>query len=104
MIEEREYSEGIQELLSTIQEGEACYSFFNTHIGRYLLEQSSQEEEEAFKEWLEIDATDAKAIRACQHKAQIPKLVFAWLRDAVTKAADANQLIAEELEEMSDER
>ena len=96
------YSEVINELIEKIAVGEACYDFFNTDVGRYLLLQASEAEEQAFREWLEIDPADAKAIQECQDKAVIPKLVIAWLRDAVKEGSaaqqQAEQLMAEENE------
>lgn len=96
------YSECISELIEPIAVGEACYAFFNSDVGRYLLLRASETEEQAFREWLEVDPSDAKAIRECQEKAAIPKLVIAWLRDAVKEGEaaqqQAEQLIAEENE------
>jgi len=98
--EQEEYSEVIAELRQTLEVGSAAKSFFDTIVGRYLLRQASLEEEQAFKEWLDVDPEDAKAIRLIQERARVPKLVFAWLRDAVRELADADQRVAIELEEM----
>ena len=86
-----EYPEEINELLAEIELGSACYNFLLTDLGRYLISKALDEEEAAFKEWQLIDETDAKAIRACQQKAIIPKLVIAWLQDAVKLGSAATQ-------------
>lgn len=98
-LQDRRYSEVINELVETIAVGEACYDFFNTEVGRYLLLQASETEEQAFREWLEVDPEDAKAIREIQHKAAVPKLVIAWLRDAVKLGEAARQQAEQQIAE-----
>lgn len=97
------YSEVIQELLEDVSLGETCRNFLtNTEVGRYLISQAAIEEHAAYMQWQQIDPSNAEAIRECQFQAQTPSRVVAWLRDAITKGADANQQIAMELEEMND--
>ena len=99
-----EYAKLVNENLDHVEQGEAAYEFLhNTAIGRYLIESAVEVQEEAFKEWQGVDPTDAIAIQACQHRASAPSLVIAFLADAITRGKAASEVIAAELEGMSDE-
>jgi hypothetical protein len=99
---EEGFSAEIERLLQDVALAAEAKEFFNSTIGRYLLQQASEAEVSAFRGFIEVDPDDAKAIRKVQEDAKIPKLVFAWLQDAITKGNNALKQ-AEALREMENE-
>jgi hypothetical protein len=101
--QQSEYQEVLNELSADIELGNAARDFFESPIGRYLLDCAIKEQEQAFREWRDIDPSDALAIQKCQMQSLAPSLVFAWLNGAVTTGDAALEQANSYLEEGIDQ-
>ena len=86
------YSNDIEEALVAARLGADAAAFFDSSIGRYLLQKATEVEMSAFRSFAEVDPKDAEAIRKIQEDQRIPKLVFAWLEDAITRLHDGRMV------------
>ena len=86
----------IEELYHDAMLGELASRFINEDLGRYLLECAIRQEDSANVELQQVDPTDAAAIRKFQLQARTPKLLFAWLEDAIRIGNNAIQILTEE--------
>lgn len=98
-----EISKEIQFQLELVHTAQVVKDFCVTPVGRYLLDRATEAEETAFKEFGSVDPEDPKEVRQIQENARIPKLVFAWLQDAIIDGNKAAEAISE-LEELDNER
>jgi len=87
------YSTEIETALASIRQGTDARAFFDSSIGRYLLQKATEIEVTAFRAFCDADPEDAKAIRKIQEDQRVPKLVFAWLEDAINAGLEAGQII-----------
>lgn len=96
-------SKEIEFQLSLVHTAQVMKDFCVSPVGRYLLERASEAEESAFKEFGTVDPEDPKQVRQVQENARIPKLVFAWLQDAIVDGNKAAEAITE-LEDLENEQ
>jgi peroxiredoxin family protein len=73
-------------------------AFLNSSVGRYIVTRAEQERVAWLEQLLNVDAEDAKEIRACQHHIGVIDAVMQWLADAVTEARNAEQQLYEHQE------
>lgn len=91
--------EVLQDIAKDAETGDLAHKFLKGKVGRYLIDQALIDEEQAFQEFLEVDPQDAHAVRAIQERGRSPKVVIAWLQDAIRKGAAADQQLAIAIEE-----
>ena len=63
--------------------GVEAQAWLNSPVGRYVVERSIQQVEEAQAQLLEVDPTDAKAVAALQRAATTARDAVQWIIDAV---------------------
>jgi len=95
-------SSEIETALAAMRQGTDAKAFFDSSMGRYLLQKATEIEVSAFRAFCDADPEDAKAIRRIQEDQRIPKLVFAWLEDAIREGINAGQIV-EAMKEMENE-
>jgi len=87
----------IERYLKDVVLGRECSRFLESKVGRFLLDMAIQEEDAARTALVEVDPTDADAIRELQFKARVPNLVFSWLNEAIRVGVETEKILDEEL-------
>jgi len=93
-----------------IKIGEACNMFFNSAVGRFILDKATMDAQRAKDQLATLSLSDydsvnkyLDAIRDLQQQAHIPALVCTWLDDAIQSAREAHiQLSNEEIKSYGD--
>ena len=93
IVDEEGFSLELKRLLATVEEGNKAREFLDSDIGSYLLAKAGQAEVSAFQEFLEVDPTDAMAIRDIQERGRSPKVMFSFLRDALENGQQAQESV-----------
>lgn len=82
--------------------GKDCQRFWQSDLGRFILERATQDAQKAKDKLVAIRRVDfdrtelfEAAIIELQHEAHIPELVWTWLSEAIQNFYDALQLSAE---------
>ena len=65
--------------------------FIASQVGRYLLDKANKDRDAAMEELANVDAEDAKAIRALQNRVKCTENFLMWLGEAVTEGEIAEQ-------------
>lgn len=82
-------------LFESARIGIKIHQWFASEEGRYVLGRAQTEVEAAISEFMQVDPTDAKAVRAVQIKAVNATNAIQWLNDAIR----AGQLAEREMDE-----
>jgi len=70
-------------------------AFLDSKPGRYLCERSEQKRTEALEKLKDVDAEDAKAIRALQMEIAVCDTWQEWLGEAITEGRHAEERLIE---------
>jgi hypothetical protein len=70
-----------------------CVDFLRSEIGRYLEGCAVQDIKDCAIELLDVDASDADAIRKIQTKAGSARNFLAWLNEAIAIGENSGQLL-----------
>ena len=94
--EQREIDQELQAKFDEIMLMEEGKSFLTSKLGIYLRDCALMDEEQAWKQWVDMDPTDSEAIMKLQFKAKVPNLVFSWIFDALRRGREAEELLEQE--------
>ena len=90
----------------TIELGRECRQFWESDVGRFILDRATKDSEAAKHDLVAIKRANYSnsfeyeaAITEMQQRAFIPELVWNWLNEAIRAAHEADQLVTEREEE-----
>lgn len=73
--------------------GQQAEMFWDSDIGKYVLDRAKKETDAAVVKYKDVDPEDAKAVRKLQNEVDRPARAITWLRDAIIEGQGALHVI-----------